>query len=92
MGLLKYKARIMTNEQIFAARVQRINKASVKTSRVKSRSARGFGERLITPLMFVLCVAGGMTAAWDAMERPTSNPLELATDLTDQLLSYLDTI
>ncbi len=82
----------MSNEAIFAARVNRINKSAHGIRRAKTPSARRFGERLLTPIMLVCCMAGGMTAAWDAMDRPTDTPLTFAGDLTSQLISYISTI
>ncbi len=82
----------MTNAEVFANRVKRINKAAGSKRRVKTKSARRLGERLITPILLVVCISGGMTATWDAMERPTDTPLELAEDLTNQFLAYLTTI
>lgn len=82
----------MRNDDVFAARIKRINKASGKKRVIKTRSTRRIGERLITPIMMVFCISGGMTATWDMMDRPTATPLELAEDLTAQLLSYLTTI
>ena len=82
----------MTNNDVFANRVKRIKKASGSKRRVKTKSTRRFGARLITPAMLVLCISGGMTVTWDAMERPTDTPLELAEDLTNQFLAYLNTI
>ena len=49
-------------------------------------------ERLLTPVMMTLCMAGGLTAVWEGMDRPTDTPLTLAGDLTSQLLSYIGTI
>lgn len=82
----------MSNEAIFAARVNRINKASHGIRRAKTPSARRLGERLLTPIMLVCCLTGGLTAVWDGMDRPTDTPLALAGDLTSQLISYFGTI
>ncbi len=82
----------MTNTDVFASRVKRINKAAGSKRRVKTKSPRRLGERLVTPIMVVLCISGGMTVTWDAMERPTDTPLALAEDLTAQFLAYLTTI
>ncbi|MEM6303359.1 MAG: hypothetical protein AAF744_01490 [Pseudomonadota bacterium] len=82
----------MTNTEVFAARVKRINKSAGRRRPLRKASARGLGERLITPLMLVLCLCGGLTAAWDAMDRPTDTPLAMAGNLSVQLLEYLITI
>jgi len=82
----------MSNETIFAARVQRINKTADQNRPAKTRSARRPAERLITPVMLLCCLAGGMTVAWESMDRPSGSPLALAGDLTAQLITYLGTI
>ncbi|MGB3243246.1 MAG: hypothetical protein WBB25_01825 [Sulfitobacter sp.] len=82
----------MSNENTFAQRVNRINKTAHQKRPAKSRSARRPAERLITPLMLICCLAGGITAAWETMDRPTGSPLDLAGDLTSRVMSYFSTI
>lgn len=80
----------MTNETIFASRINRINKTAVKTDRKRrGKSRAGLGSLLVMPLMTVTFMAGGVVAYWEMLERPTANPLQFAGDLTAHLLSYL---
>lgn len=82
----------MSNENIFAQRVNRINKNERNKHPAKTRSARRPGERLITPLMLICCLVGGMAVAWETMDHPSGSPLDFAGDLTDRVISYLGTI
>lgn len=80
----------MTNETIFAARVNRIKKEAVKADRKRrSKSRSSLGSLMVMPLMTVTFMAGGVVAYWEMLERPTANPLQFASDLTAQLLAYL---
>ena len=40
------------------------------------------------PLMLCFFMAGGTVYAWDAMDRPTDSPFEMASVLTSKFLSY----
>ncbi|MBD3664503.1 hypothetical protein [Sulfitobacter aestuariivivens] len=78
----------MTNETVFADRVARINTAAKKGARKhRVRRERNLGSMLVTPIMMVFVMAGGMVYAWEAMDRPTDNPFAMAHILTSQVLS-----
>jgi hypothetical protein len=77
------------NEAVFASRVARIEKHARKLDRQrKKRRTRSLGSYMVTPLMLCFFMAGGTVFAWDAMDRPTSSPLEMASILTSKILSY----
>jgi hypothetical protein len=79
----------MTNQEVFANRVARINKAAKKPKRAhRSRAKRNFAAMMVTPMMMALFMSGGMVYAWDAMDRPTDSPFEMAQILTAQVLSF----
>ena len=82
----------MRNEDIFRARLERIERTAGPAQRRRSRQSRRMGERMISPVMFMALVCGGITAYWDAQDRPTDSPLSFAAGLTEQLLAYLATI
>ncbi len=73
----------------FATRIKRINKDASKVQRKRGKSRNGCGSLLIMPMMISAFVAGGVVLYWEALERPTDTPLEFASNLTAQLLSYL---
>tara|TARA_R110002095_G_scaffold185481_1_gene162736 strand:+ start:235 stop:483 length:249 start_codon:yes stop_codon:yes gene_type:complete len=77
------------NEENFASRIQRIEKHSQKTARKrKARRPRSLGSYLVAPLMLCCFMAGGTVYAWDAMDRPTATPFEMAGVLTSKMLSF----
>jgi hypothetical protein len=77
------------NEADFASRIQRIEKQTKKTERTrKTRRSRSLGSYLVMPLMLCFFMAGGTVYAWDAMDRPTDSPFEMASVLTSKFLSY----
>ncbi|OAN78319.1 hypothetical protein A8B82_11410 [Sulfitobacter sp. EhC04] len=77
------------NEAGFASRITRIEKHARKLDRQrKKRRSRSLGSYLVTPLMLCFFMAGGTVFAWDAMDRPTDSPLEMAGILTSKILAY----
>lgn len=77
------------NETKFASRINRIEKQARKSDRMrKARRPRSLGNYLVTPLMLCFFMAGGAVYAWDAMDRPTDTPFEMANILTSKILSY----
>ncbi|APE43946.1 hypothetical protein BOO69_11405 [Sulfitobacter alexandrii] len=77
------------NEAAFASRIGRIEKQARRTARSRrTRRSRSLGSYLVTPLMLCFFMAGGTVYAWDAMDRPTDTPLEMASLLTARMLSY----
>ena len=79
----------VANEANFASRINRIEKQARKTDRLrKTRRSRSLGSCLVTPLMLCFFMAGGAVYAWDAMDRPTDNPLEIAGILTAKMMPY----
>ena len=79
----------MRHDANFDARVKRIHKAEKRRVRARTAPARRMGERLLTPILFVICATGGTTVAWDAMDRPTDTPFAFAESLTRQAIGYL---
>lgn len=80
----------MQNEEIFAARVNRIGKKAKKTERARKKvKPRGAGGIVVVPLTLGLFMAGSMVFAWDMMDRPTNSPFEMTTTLTAMVLAYL---
>jgi len=80
----------MTKQTDFATRIKRINKDAVKADRKRrSKSRVSLGSLMVMPLMTCAFMAGGVVLYWEMLERPTATPLQLASDLTAQLLSYL---
>ncbi|QFT59474.1 hypothetical protein FIU94_11625 [Sulfitobacter sp. THAF37] len=79
------------NEIAFANRIDRIEKQARRTVQArKPRRTRSLGSSLITPLMLCFFMAGGTVYAWEAMDRPTETPLDMAGILSSKvkMLSY----
>ncbi|MGC1496460.1 MAG: hypothetical protein WA790_11690 [Sulfitobacter sp.] len=80
----------MKEQTDFATRITRINKSAAKIERKRKRKpSTGLCGLFVMPLVTATFVAGGVVFYWEALERPTSTPLQLASDLTAQLLAYL---
>ena len=80
----------MTKQTDFASRINRINKVAAKTDRKRrSKSRAGLGSLMIMPMMTAVFMAGGVVLYWEVLERPTDTPMQFASNLTAQLLSYL---
>ena len=79
----------MKKQTDFATRINRINKEAVKVQRKRGKPRSGLGSLMIMPMMTCAFVAGGVVLYWEVLERPTDTPLQFASNLTAQLLSYL---
>lgn len=78
----------MSNEQIFAERLTRINYTAKKVARAqKPVRTRSFASVLVIPMMLTCFMAGGIVFAWELLERPTGNPIEFANNLTAKVMS-----
>ena len=78
----------MSNEQIFADRLKRINSSAHRqVTQRKATSRSEPGARMVAPLMMSSLLAGVAVFTWELMDRPTDNPLQLASNLTAQVLS-----
>ena len=79
----------MKSQTDFATRINRINKGAAKVSRKRGKARSSLGSLMVMPMMTSAFVAGGVVLYWEVLERPTDTPLQFASDLTAQLLSYL---
>ena len=78
----------MSNEQVFADRINRINHTARKQARVcKPRKTRSLGSVMVIPIMLTCFMAGGILFTWELLDRPTANPLEFASNLTNRVMS-----
>lgn len=76
----------------FNTRIKTINKSAQKNGVMRRTTKRRLGERLVTPLMLLCCLMGGLTAYWDYKDRPTETPFEMAGDIREIVMNYLNTI
>ena len=80
----------MTRQTDFATRITHINKVAAKTERKRRGKSRiNLGSLLVMPLMACTFMAAGVVMYWEVMERPNLSALQLASDLTAQILAYL---
>ncbi len=78
----------MSKQTDFATRINHINKGAAKVQR-KRKPRTSLSGLLVMPLMTFAFLAGGVVFYWEILERPTNTPLQLAGELTAQLLAYL---